>query len=80
MFKIAGAIETKPEKIVELYLERGDDGKINLKGKVKGRGEYGSTWYILRFNDDGTFYRERSIASDIGIAIDICGRIKEAAE
>lgn len=75
MFKIKGLTEPRPNKVVELYLEKEGD-TVYLKGEDSDE----LSWYILKFFEDGTFARSLSIKKDIGITIDSLGRIKEAAE
>ena len=75
MFKIKGVTEPRPAKVVELYLER-EGNTVYLKGEDSNK----SSWYILKFFEDGTFARNQSVEKDIGITIDSLGRIKEVAE
>jgi len=75
MFKIKGLTEPRPNKVVELYLEKEGD-TVYLKGEDSDE----LSWYILKFFEDGTFARSQSVEKDIGITIDRLGRIKEVAE
>ena len=72
MFKIKGLTEPRPNKVVELYLEKEGD-TVYLKGEDSNK----SAWYILKFFEDGTFARSTSVKKYVGITVDSLGRIKE---
>jgi len=70
-FKIKKGKEEKPEKEIELWLEK-EHGVVNLKGRNTGDK---LSYYIMSF-EDGKFTRTER--ADIkGLEVDIDGRIKE---
>ena len=59
------------EKTVELYLERGPDGKVSVKAK----GECGEQ-FVFTFRKDGSVQHWKHLSVSLGLKLDPDGRVE----
>ena len=71
---IASASTTKPG--LEFFLETNEDNEVILKGADTS----GHEWEILFIRNNGTFSLCTSVYPDLGLEVDVYGKIKESPE